>query len=131
MAERPRDSIPALIAEVLRNAQDLVAKEIALLRAETGNGVREFARSLSFIVAAVILLLAGVVVLIFAAVKALAVVLGSEALAALIVGGAFAAVALALALVGLGKMALENLEPKRTERELQRDATIVREHTRR
>ena len=127
MAEPSQKSIPNLIADALRNAQDLLSKEIALFRAEVGDGVRILGLGLALIGMAALFLVSGLMVLIGALVKWLAVVLGSEALAALIVGGAFASVALTLVLWGRSKMALKNLEPKRTERELRRDFAAIEE----
>ena len=127
MAESSQSSVPNLIADALRSAQDLLGKEIALFRAEIGDGVRTLGLGLALIAVAALFLVSGLMVLIGALVKWLAVVLDSEVLAALIVGGAFAVVALALVLWGRSKMALKNLEPKRTERELRRDAAAIEE----
>ena len=130
MVELSQKSVPSLIADALRNAQVLFAKEVALFRAEVGDGVRALVWGLALVAMAALFLVTGLMVLIAALVKWLAVMLGSEALAALIVGGAFAVVAITLVMWGHSKMALSNLEPKRTERELRQDAAAIEERVR-
>ncbi|WP_132255949.1 phage holin family protein [Methylobacterium segetis] len=127
MATAQTRSIPSLIGAAIRETQDLVGKEIALFRREMGEGLERFALGISLFVAAAVFALTAVLVFILAAVKALAVLLNSEALAALIVGGLFAAVALALALWGRSKASASSLEPARTERQVQEDARIITE----
>jgi uncharacterized protein (DUF2062 family) len=58
-------------------------------------------------------------------VKGLAALIGSEILAALIVGSPFAAIALILTTMGLRRMARGNLLPRRFERQVAKDATLV------
>ena len=60
-----------------------------------------------------------------ALVKGLAALIGSEVLAALIVGTPFAAVALILTVMGTRRMARSNLLPRRFERQVGKDAALV------
>lgn len=66
-------------------------------------------------------------VLIAALVKALAVLLHSEAWVALVVGAVFAAISIGLAVWGRSKASLSELEPVHTERQAKRDAGIITE----
>ena len=127
MSEPGARTVPKLAGDALRETQELVSKEIALLRTEMIEGLNHLTFALSLFMAAGVLALTALVVWIFALVKALAVVLGSDALAALVVGGVFALVAIALALIGRSKASLAGLESTRTERQLRRDAAIMTE----
>jgi len=127
MAEPAPKPIPSLVGDALRDTQDLVSKEIALFRAETSEGLHQLSTGLMLLIAAGVFAVTGLFVLILALVKALAVLLNSEALAALIVGGLFALIAIALALWGRSKASLSGLEPTRTERQLRQDAGIITE----
>jgi F0F1-type ATP synthase membrane subunit c/vacuolar-type H+-ATPase subunit K len=60
-------------------------------------------------------------------VKWLATVVGSEALAALIVGGVLAVVAIGLGLYGRSAMSSSALTPQRTVRSIKRDAEVLSE----
>ena len=77
--------------------------------------------------AAGVLVLTAMLVWIFALVKGVAVILQSDALAALVVGGVFAAITIGVALFGRSKASLSGLEPTRTERQLRQDAAIITE----
>lgn len=104
-----------------------MSKEIALFRAEIGEGLHQLSFGLMLIIAAGVFAVTGLLVLILALVKALAVLLNSDALAALIVGGLFALIAVGMALWGRIKASLSGLEPTRTERQLRQDVGIITE----
>ncbi|GEP06526.1 phage holin family protein [Methylobacterium oxalidis] len=127
MRTSPDRSIPTLLGDALRETQDLIGKEIALFRAEMGEGLERFVLGITLFAAAAVFVLTALLVFILALVKGLAVLLNSEALAALIVGGLFAAIALALALWGRSRASPAGLEPRRTERQVQQDAKIITE----
>lgn len=130
MTESSEQTTTRLLANALREAQDLIAKQIDLLRAEVGDGIHKLALALVLVIAAAILVVIGLMVFVVALVKGLAVMLGSEVLAALIVGGGFLLVAIGLALWGHSKMSLRNLAPDQTLHALKQDAVIVEEHLR-
>lgn len=130
MAESSEQTTTRLLANALREAQDLIAKQIDLLRAEVGDGIHKLTLALVLVIAAAILVVIGLMVFVVALVKGLAVMLGSEVLAALIVGGGFLLVAIGLALWGHSKMSLRNLAPDQTLHALKQDAVIVEEHLR-
>jgi hypothetical protein len=76
---------------------------------------------------AAVFAIAGLFTLLLALVKGVAVLLQSDALAALIVGGIFLLLALGLGLFGRSKASLSTLEPTRTERQIKQDAQILTE----
>lgn len=123
---RPR-TIPNLVRDAIRETRDLVSSEIALLRAEMTGSLQHLSRALGLFIAAGVFVLAGLVVLILALMKGLAVLLHSDVLSALVVGGVFAAIAVALALLGRSKASLSGLEPSRTERQVRQDVAIITE----
>lgn len=120
-------TIRELAGEAIRDTTDLAQKEIALFRLEMSEQIRAASFGLSLIVAAAVFAIAAVILLTQALVGWLATVLGSTALAALIVGGVMAIVALALALLGRRAVAGFSLTPRRTARSLQRDAEVLSE----
>ena len=127
MAALAPRTTPRLLGDALRETQELVSKEMALLRAEMSGGLRHLSLALGLFIAAGVFSLTALVVLILAGVKGLAGLLHSEALAALIVGCAFAVIAIGLALWGRSKASLSGLEPSRTARQVRQDATIITE----
>ncbi|GJD59122.1 phage holin family protein [Methylobacterium dankookense] len=123
---RPR-TVPELAGDAIRETQELVSTEIRLLRAEMAESLQHLMLALGLFIAAGVFVLTALLVWIFALVKALAVLLQSDALAALVVGGVFAVIAVALALFGRSKASLSGLEPTRTERQVRQDAAIITE----
>lgn len=122
-------SIPTLVGDAIRDTTELVSKEIALLRTEMGEGLDNLVRALGLFIAAGVLVLTALMVLILALVKGLAALLNSDALAALIVGGVFAVIAIGLALWARSKVSLSGLEPTHTGHQLKQDAGIITERT--
>lgn len=123
----PSRSVPKLAGDALREAQELVSKEIKLLRTEMAEGLHHLTLAVGLLMAAGVLVLTALLVWIFALVKAVGVVLQSDALAALIVGGVFAIIAIGLTLCGRSNASLSRLELTRTERQLRQDAAIIME----
>ncbi|WP_336487371.1 phage holin family protein [Methylobacterium nigriterrae] len=115
----------SLIGEALRGAGDLLGKEIRLFQVEVDGNIRALAGLIARFGLAVILLVGGQLLLILALVKALGALIGSEAVAALCVGGLFAAVTGLFLVLGLRRMSLDNLAPRRTELQLARDAEML------
>lgn len=130
MAQPSEPNISQLLANALRDAQDLLKKQIDLFRTEFGDSIQKLTFALAFLILAAILVIAGLMVLLVALVKGFALVLGSEVLAALIVGGVLMLIAIVLVLIGHNKMKLQGLAPDRTIRELKQDAEVVEEHFR-
>jgi hypothetical protein len=127
MAEPGVRSIPTLVSDAVREMRDLFANEIALFRAEMAQGVHRLSLGLSLLLMAAVFAVAGLFTLLLALVKALAVLLQSDALAALIVGSVFLLLALGLGLFGRSKTSLATLEPTRTGRQVRQDAQVLTE----
>ncbi|CAA2105763.1 hypothetical protein MBUL_03354 [Methylobacterium bullatum] len=126
MSRRDDKSLVLLVGDAIGQTQILLSKHLALFQAEVGSAVGQVARPLVLFLMAALFVLIGLFVLLVAIVQGLALLIGSEAIASLIVGGAFAAVALALFAVGYRLMSLSNLEPMRTRRQLARDRDALR-----
>jgi len=104
---------------------DVTIVNVALpsLRADLGAGVSE----LQWIVDGYAVAIAALMLLTESLVEWLATVVGSEALAALIVGGVMALIAIGLGLWGRSTMTSSSLAPERTMRSLKRDVEVLSE----
>lgn len=120
-------SIQGLIGEALRETTDLARKEIALFRTEMTANVRMLFVGLGLMVGAGVFAIAAILLFTQSLVKWLATVVGSEALAALIVGGALLVVAVGLALWGRNSISAASLAPTRTTRSVKEDARVLAE----
>jgi len=127
MAEPGLRSIPTLVGDAVRELRDLVGSEIALFRTEMAQGVHRISLGLSLLLVAAVFAIAGLFTLLLALVKGIAVLVQSDALAALIVGGVFLVLALGMALFGRSKASLSTLEPTRTGRQVKQDAKVLTE----
>lgn len=127
MSEGP--SIQRLLGDALRESSDLARKELALFRTEMSDNVRTIAMGLVMVIAAAVFGVLSLIWLTQALVDWLATKVGSEALAALIVGGVLAVVAIGLGLAGRGAIAKTSLAPTRTVRSLQQDKEVLTERT--
>jgi F0F1-type ATP synthase membrane subunit c/vacuolar-type H+-ATPase subunit K len=120
-------TIQGLVGEALRESTDLAQKEFTLFRTEISQNIRTLFIGLAMVVVAAIFAIAAVMLLTESLVEWLATVLDSEALAALIVGGVLALVAIGLGLYGRRAMSASTLTPQRTMRSLKRDAEVLSE----
>jgi len=127
MPDTQGPSIQRLLADALRESADLARKEMALFRTEMSDNVRTIAMGLVMVIAAAVVSILALIWLTQALVDWLATKVGSHALAALIVGGALAVVAIALGLYGRSAMSKTSLAPTRTARSLQRDKDVLTE----
>jgi uncharacterized membrane protein YqjE len=127
MPDHQNQSIHNLLGEALRETSGLARKEIALFKTELSENVRNLFIALAMMVGAAVFAVAAIILFTEALVKWLATVVGSEALAALIVGGAMALIALGLVLYGRSAMSTANLTPTRTVRSVQRDTEVLSE----
>jgi uncharacterized membrane protein YqjE len=120
-------TIQGLVGEALRESTDLAQKEFTLFRTEISQNIRTLFMGLAMVVVAAIFAIAAVMLLTESLVEWLATVVNSEALAALIVGGVLALIAIGLGLWGRSAMTSSSLVPQRTMRSLQRDAEVLSE----
>lgn len=122
-----QQTIQGLVGEALRESTDLAQKEFTLFRTEISQNIRMLFIGLAMVVVAAIFAIAAVMLLTESLVEWLATVLDSEALAALIVGGVMAVIAIGLGLYGRSAMSSSTLTPQRTMRSLKRDAEVLSE----
>lgn len=127
MAQTTNQSIHTLVGEALRETSGLAQKEFALFRTEMSQSVKSMFIGLAMVVAAAVFAIAAVMLLTESLVEWLATVLESEALAALVVGGLMAAIAIGLGLYGRKAISAFTLTPERTVRSVKRDAQILSE----
>ena len=127
MQDNGNQTIQGLVGEALRESTDLAQKEFTLFRTEVSQNIRTLFMGLAMVVVAAIFAIAAVMLLTESLVEWLATVVNSEALAALIVGGVLALIAIGLGLWGRSAMTSSSLMPQRTMRSLQRDAEVLTE----
>ncbi|QFU17392.1 phage holin family protein [Microvirga thermotolerans] len=127
MPDRDHQTIQGLVVEAIRESSDLAQKEFALFRTELAGNIRTLFVGLAMVVVAAIFAIAALMLFTESLVKWLATVVDSEALAALIVGGVLAIVAIGLGLYGRHAMSLTALTPQRTVRSIKRDAEVLSE----
>ena len=121
------ENISKLVGEALHESADLARKELALFRTEMSESVRTIAMGLVMVVAAAVFAILSLIWLTQALVDWLATMVGSHALAALIVGGVLALIAIGLGLYGRSAMAKTSLAPTRTVQSVQRDKDVLTE----
>jgi uncharacterized membrane protein YqjE len=120
-------SIQHLVGDALRESSELAQKEFALFRTEVTQNVRTLFIGLAMVVVAGIFAIAALIVLTQALVAWLATVVGSTALAALIVGGVLAVIAIGLGIYGRSSMSSSSLMPQRTVKSVKRDTQVLTE----
>src|SRR3954453_552956 len=121
------ENVPKLLGDALRESVDLARKEFTLFRTEMSDNVRTIAMGLVMVIAAAVVSILALIWLTQALVDWLATKVDSHALAALIVGGALAVVAIILGLYGRSAMSKTSLAPTRTARSLQQDKDVLTE----
>ena len=119
------ENIPKLVGEALHESADLAQEEFALFRTEMSDNVRTIAIGLVTVIAAAVFAILSLIWLTQALVDWLATKVGSHMLAALIVGGGLAVIAIGLGLYGRSAIAKTSLAPKRTVESLERDAEVL------
>ena len=127
MPDNSNQTIQGLVGEALRESTDLAQKEFTLFRTEMTQNVRTLFIGLAMVVVAAIFAIAAIMLFTESLVEWLARILDSEALAALIVGGVMAVIAIGLGLYGRRAMTTSALAPQRTVRSLKRDAEVLSE----
>ncbi|MFB0491185.1 hypothetical protein ABIE45_003771 [Methylobacterium sp. OAE515] len=124
MRQHPDGTLALLVAALRAGAAHIEAL-LELARTETDGNIRAIVSLIGIVGTIPILLIVIFFLGLDAVVKLLAVPLGSEAPAALIVAAPFLIVALLLGWLGARRMALSNLEPWRTWRQVKRDAREI------
>ena len=127
MADFPGQSINTLLGEAMRDASDLARTELALFKAELSDNIGTLLKGIGMIAGASIFAIAALILFTAALVNWLATVVGSEALANLIVGVVMAVIAVGLVMYGRSTMSTTSLAPTRSVRSMQRDAEVLSE----
>jgi predicted phage tail protein len=118
-------SVPGLIRSLADDVTRLFAQEVALAKTEVSSAVRDIKAGMVSLAIGVGILFAGVFVLLFAAVDALALVV-EPWLAGLIVGGVVAVIGLVLLMKAKKALNPEAMVPNRTIESLKKDEEMVR-----
>lgn len=132
-AERNDKSLVALLADLTRDTVELVRQEIALARAELSEKVSTAQGALSSMAIGAAVLLAGLFLLLQAAVQGLALVLPPDLaqwLSPLLIGIAVIVIGWVMLRAGRSKLDPGNLAPHRTMESLRRDKAVVQERAR-
>jgi hypothetical protein len=127
MSGNGNQTIQGLVGEALRESTDLAQKEFSLFRSEMTENIRTIVLGLIMFIVAAVFAIGAIILFTGALVDWLATVVDSRALAALIVGGVLAIIAIGLGLYGRHAIAASSLAPKRTVRSLKRDAEVLSE----
>ena len=128
MAEpRQGASLQELVGNALKDAAELARKEFALFRTELTDNLRTMVMGLALMILAAVFAIASLMLFTQALVEWLATKVGSEALAALIVGGALLLLAIGLGLWGRSAVSSFSLTPQRTVRSIKRDGEVLSE----
>ena len=131
-AARPTDarSLPDLFADLITQLTTLFRKEVQLARAEASEKISEAVAAVGFMIGGAVLLIAALVLLLQAAVDGLVNLGLNRAWAALIVGGVVLLIGIVLVWLGSNRLKAENLAPRKTVDQLQRDAAMAKEQVR-
>ncbi|SFP91561.1 phage holin family protein [Tranquillimonas alkanivorans] len=124
---RARSSTPELLTEAMSHVTSMVRGEMDLFRAEMQQSMNQAMAAIGMMVAGVVLILVALNVFAAAFVAWLTQAGVGPGWSSVIVGGALAILALILLLTGKNKLKLVNLAPKRTAKNVQRDAHTVKE----
>ena len=104
----------------MRDGVELVRKEVQLAKLETNEKISQLTSGLVFVIVGARLMVVALGFLAEALVEGLAALIGSEGLAALLVGAIVAIVGIILILKGKSNLSPENLKPSRTLRTTER-----------
>lgn len=120
-----RRGVVGLASEAIAGVSDLVATEVALVRAEVGEKLTAIRSSLAFLLGGGVLLVAALFLVLQAIVRALESAGMAPHWATLLVAGGTAIAGGALLAVGLERF---DAVPRRTIREIERDKALAEEH---
>lgn len=122
-------SLKGLLAELGENIATLFRNELAVAKAETSENATQAMMAVGAIAAGIAVALAALIVLLQALVIALTNMGIAPGWSALIVGVVAATVAFGLVQKGLSDLQAKNLMPRRTIKNIERDAQTIKEHT--
>jgi len=128
MAFTEQRSLSELVSDAVDQFTKLIRNEMAIARAELSAKASEAMTGIGLLVGGAVLAIPALVLLLMALAAWLMHLGMSPPIANLLAGIAGAVIAGLLAWIGLGRLKPENLTPRRTIEQLQRDAAVVKEH---
>ncbi|MGE5539736.1 MAG: phage holin family protein [Gemmatimonas sp.] len=123
-------TIPGLVSSLVSQLTHLMRTESELARAEISEGIGRMGTALMLVVAGAVLLIPALVILLSAAVSALIENGMSGSIAALLVGGVVLLVGIVLVFAGMKSLKPNRLIPNRTLGQLSRDAEVAKNQMR-
>jgi hypothetical protein len=121
-------SVPELVSHALSQVSRLIRDEIQLAKAEISTNLGKAAVGVGMLMGSAVFMIAALVLFLLALAAWLVQLGMSPPIAYLLAGIVGAVIAGGMAWMGLGRLKPENLTPKRTIDQLQRDAAVVKEH---
>ncbi len=119
-------SLGELFSSLTANTQTLVKQELALAKTELTQSAKDIGMAIGKLVAAALILYAGLIVLLFTAVALLHKIAFSWWVSALIVGGVVILIGLLLVLRAKSQLSGANLKPTATIESLKDDAAFAK-----
>ncbi|MFN7150032.1 MAG: phage holin family protein [Microthrixaceae bacterium] len=123
----PERSLPGHLADLTDHTIELFRQELRLARAELNEKLDQAKRGVGSIVSGSMVLAGGLLALLAAAVLGIGLYIPYWA-SALIVGGVVAVIGGIMLAAGRHELEAEQLAPKRTLEEIQRDKQLIQEH---
>ena len=120
-------AIPRLFGDAVEQLGKLVRNETELARAEMGEKITQAVMGGALLVGAAVLVVPVLVMLLFALAVGCQEAGVAPLVSYLIAAGVGAAVSVVLAMIGLSYLKAENLKPKVTLRQIERDVATVKE----
>jgi uncharacterized membrane protein YqjE len=127
MPDHQGASLQTLVGNAIRDGADLLRQEFGLFRAEMAENASAVGKGVAMFAVAAIFALAALIWLTQALVYGLAILVGSQWLAALIVGVLLLVIALVLVVIGKNRLSAATLAPTRTVQTLKQDSEILTE----
>ena len=122
-----RPSTPSLFAEALSQMTTLFETEIRLVRSEVGEKIHQAVTALGVVVVSAVLLVAALILLLEGVVQLLIAYGWQPFVANFLVGIVIAVIGVIAILVAKKGLSAENLAPSRTMHQLEKDAQVVKE----
>jgi hypothetical protein len=126
----PNRTIPEIVTDLVAQFPVLVRQEARLARAEISEKVSRVGMGLAFLVVGAVLMMPALVVLLEAAVAILEASGFEPVAATLMAGGVTLLIGVILLIVGINRIRVSQLVPERTIRQIQEDASMVKQQVR-